>query len=265
MKSKFHFHYTMHGRSDRPAIMFLHGFMGSSEDWSSEIISPFASDNFCIAVDLPGHGRTVAPDDNDFRMDRCAARLIGLLDNLSIEDCRLVGYSMGGRLGLYLLTHYPDRFSRAVIESASPGLRTQEERDERIAHDERLAEKLISMTYEDFVNEWYRQPIFASVRRDEARFQMLLQRRHTNDPHELARSLRLMGTGTQPSLWADLTAVQAWMLVLAGIHDDKYVTISEEIAAMCRSAIFSVIDDAGHNAHFENRAEFVRQVRQFLQ
>jgi 2-succinyl-6-hydroxy-2,4-cyclohexadiene-1-carboxylate synthase len=265
MKSKFQFHYSMHGRSDRPAILFLHGFMGSSDDWSSEIIPTFASDNFCITVDLPGHGRTVASGDNDFHMDCCAARLIELLDNLSVEAGRLVGYSMGGRLGLYLLTHYPGRFTRAVIESASPGLRTQKERDERIAYDERLAEKLFTMPIEIFVDEWYGQPIFASLRRDEARFRMLLHRRYANDPHGLARSLRLMGAGTQPSLWEKLGTIQSRLLVMAGFLDAKYVSIGEEIADTCRSAVFSVIDGAGHNAHFENRSEFVRQVRQFLQ
>ena len=114
------------------------------------------------------------------------------------------------------------------------------------------------------MEEWYRQPIFDTLRSNEARFERLLKRCCANEPQGLARSLRLMGTGAQPSLWDDLSAIRSRLLVLAGFLDAKYMSIGEEIAASCRSATFSVVDDAGHNAHLENGAEFVRQLRQFF-
>jgi pimeloyl-ACP methyl ester carboxylesterase len=41
--------------------------------------------------------------------------VIALMDHLSIQRADLIGYSMGARLSLLLLSHYPQRFVAAVL------------------------------------------------------------------------------------------------------------------------------------------------------
>ena len=41
-----------------PAVLFLHGFMGSSADWR-EVMAVIGDHTFRIAVDLPGHGASL--------------------------------------------------------------------------------------------------------------------------------------------------------------------------------------------------------------
>ncbi len=44
----------------------------------------------------------------------------------------------------------------------------------------------------------------------------------------------------------------------------KYIQIAHAAAARCRRAQVKIIADAGHNVHFENRKEYIKQVTLFL-
>ncbi|KAK9846919.1 hypothetical protein WJX84_009331 [Apatococcus fuscideae] len=66
----------------------------------------------CLAVDLPGHGRTLVTSSSH------TSNVEQLL-----EGCCVVGYSLGARLALLLAHRHPLLFSGAVIISGSPGVR----------------------------------------------------------------------------------------------------------------------------------------------
>lgn len=44
-------------KQQRPAVLFLHGFMGSADDWRP-LMQALSATHHCVAVDLPGHGQT---------------------------------------------------------------------------------------------------------------------------------------------------------------------------------------------------------------
>ena len=88
--------YTVSGDRRRPAILFLHGFMGSGADWA-ETISALEERFYCVAPDLPGHGRSLGLPPEDYTIEGATRTLLDLLDGLEISRAALVGYSMGGR------------------------------------------------------------------------------------------------------------------------------------------------------------------------
>lgn len=200
-------------------------------------------------------------------MANTAVALIHLLDELKISQCFLVGYSMGGRLALYLTLHFPHRFSKVVLESASPGLATITEREERIRRDEQIARKLErSVERNDFIaylSNWYNQAIFGLIK-THPHYQVLLETRLQNNPIELAKSLRFMGTGQQPPLWEKLKENTVPMLLLVGKYDEKFVDINGKISNFCTFCQLEMIDKVGHNIHFENTLAFVESVRRFF-
>lgn len=247
----------------KPALLFLHGFLGCKEDWQ-ETIEDLSDEFRCLAVDLPGHGHSAHADESCYPMPACAESLVLQLDKLHISRCALIGYSMGGRLGLYLLTHYPNRFSRAAIESASPGLRTEAEQDTRTAHDGALAAKLESIPLAQFLEEWYQQPIFAALHKYPMQFTQLCRRRMRNDPDALARSLRLMGTGVQPSLWDKLTFINAPVLYLAGAYDAKFKQLAYDMANLTPHSRAEIFSHCGHVLHFERPDMYIPRIRAFL-
>ncbi|MEG4505322.1 2-succinyl-6-hydroxy-2,4-cyclohexadiene-1-carboxylate synthase [Microcoleus sp. F6_B4] len=258
----YQFHYSLNGNINQQTILFLHGFTGKFKDFSS-VISLLSKNYCCLAVDLPGHGETrVMGDESCYTMSNTAQALIHLLDDLQIYKCLLLGYSMGGRLALYMTLHFPERFEKVVLESASPGLKTEKERSHRLEADLQLAQKLENSNIKDFLLNWYDRPLFKSLK-NSPNFDKLIETRLANNPLELAKSLRNMGTGNQPSLWGKLAQNQIPLLLLAGEYDDKFTTINTEIAKLCPAARLEIVPKVGHNIHFENIDNFVTVVRQF--
>ena len=217
-----------------------------------------------LIVDLPGHGQTkVTGKDDLYNMQNTAQALIELLDKLAIKKCFLLGYSMGGRLALYLALHFPQYFSKVVLESASPGLKTQAQRTQRIAQDLKIAQQLEVTDFQLFLTKWYCNPLFASLKQH-PQFPKLLAKRLQNNPLELARSLRNLSTGLQPSLWKKLPDNKVPMLLLAGELDHKFMEINTEMADLCDRIQLTIVAGCGHNIHFENPAQFASIVRDFL-
>ena len=244
------------------ALLFLHGFMGSGQDWA-ETVEAFP-DYRCILVDLPGHGLSAGCPPGLYPMPQAALALLAVLDGLGVETCVPVGYSMGGRLALYLALTHPDRCRAVVLESGSPGLASEREREGRREWDESKASELERQGLDAFLEDWYRQPLFHSIGRNEARFAALMERRRHNDPAGFARSLRLMGTGSQASLWPQLPGIRFPWLAVVGELDSRYRKTMQDMVSVSEKGRLATIPDAGHNTHFENPEAFSRTLREFL-
>jgi 2-succinyl-6-hydroxy-2,4-cyclohexadiene-1-carboxylate synthase len=255
-------HYQLSGSDNHPPLVFLHGFMGSQHDWNFAC-NYWKTDRQCLAVDLPGHGRTKIRDESFYRMEETATSLVKLLDELGLHQSHLVGYSMGGRLALYLAIHYPQKFSKIILESASPGLKTDLERRKRQESDDRLAATLLHEGMEKFIEKWYDQPLFQTLK-SHTHFSLLFKERILNDPAGLALSLRWMGTGSQPSLWPQLKKIKMSIMLLVGEYDLKFRRIAEEMQKENSHFFVKVIDNSGHTVHFENRYRFLSEVDRFI-
>lgn len=244
-------------------LLFLHGFMGAGNDWD-DVRDALSPGFHTLAVDLPGHGRSTGLPEAAYTMDGAAQRLVHYLDGQEIRQCVVVGYSMGGRLALYVALQHPERCSGLVLESASPGLATAAERQARRDVDEARAVRLETGGFEVFLQEWYRQPLFASLARQEGLVEDMIARRRANDPVELAQSLRGMGTGSQPSCWERLAALGVSTCAVAGALDSKYVDLAGRMAAACPRMRVVVVPEAGHNVHAEQPRRFIESLHSFL-
>jgi len=247
----------------KPVLLFLHGFLGSRSEWTN-LAGSFLDDYRCLLVDLPGHGESRSLDENDYTIQNCAQSLLQLLDKLEIEKANILGYSMGGRLALYLAVTFPSRCRRLILESSSPGLKTKIERDERAESDRELAANLEREGLEVFLKEWYDKPIFATLKERHGKLSGFFSQRRLSDPTGLAKSLRIMSTGKQPSLWGKLGEINLPLLLLAGEKDLKFSGIALSMADLCPTAEVRIIANAGHNLHIEQPEQFVRIVRDFL-
>lgn len=251
------YYYERHG-SGTP-VLLLHGFTGCGRNW--EVVSGFEF----LTVDLLGHGLTDAPlEPTRYRMEFAAADLATLILDLIGSPVHLVGYSMGGRLALYLAWRYPHLFRSFVLESSSPGLATEAERQARRASDEQLAHRLEQEGIPSFVAYWEQIPLFASQSQlPETQRLALHEQRLQNNPLGLANSLRGMGTGAQPSLWAHLPEIQLPVLLLAGEMDTKFTAIARQMARQLPQSEIAIVSDAGHTIHLEQSAAYTAAIGAF--
>ncbi|WP_414574640.1 2-succinyl-6-hydroxy-2,4-cyclohexadiene-1-carboxylate synthase [Anabaena sp. CCY 9402-a] len=268
ISENYHFNYSLTTNTDKHLILFLHGFMGNIHEFDATI--KLLADNFSyLILDLPGHGNTqVSGVDNYYTMPKTAEAIIRLLDKLNIPKCFLVGYSMGGRLALYLTLNFPERFYKVILESTSPGLATEAEQIERIQRDAQIARKLArsvsKIDFAAFLFSWYNQPIFGSMK-NHLSFNRMLESRLQNNPQELTKSLQFMGTGSQPSLWNKLQNNQIPLLLMVGENDAKFIDINKEMAQICRASQLKIINNSAHNIHFENTSEFVYHLKVYFE
>ncbi len=232
---------------DRPTLVFLHGFLGSHQDFIS--LGTQLNQYNCLLVDLPGHGKSLGLPDRAYTLQGSAEAILDMLDHSKIDRPILYGYSMGGRLALYLALRWPDRFSAAFLESTSPGLATAVEQSDRHQQDKRLAQS-IQTDFPEFLNNWYQANLFKSLKIHPS-FPDLLDRRHQNDRHELARSLLNMGTGSQPSLWSELPQAKIPLHLIVGTADSKFCAINQKMQQLCPTAQLHAIPNIGHNLHIE--------------
>ena len=262
--------YEFFGEPDNPVILFLHGFMGNTREFA-RVVSLLSGDFYCLTVDLPGHGKTGISGDEDLQMENVANAVIQLLDrflqHFDNGKCILIGYSMGGRLGLYLTLHYSKYFSHIILESASPGLKTASQREERIKRDGQIARKLNRIKnqaeFKVFLNNWYQQPVFGDIK-NHPLFSEVIDIRVNNNPAFLAKSLEIMGTGSQPSLWSKLTENKVPILLMVGEQDRKFVEINQQMHESLKKSKLKVIKDTAHNIHFQNPSGFVDSAIAFL-
>lgn len=248
-----------------PPLLLLHGFTGSLATWDP-FIPKFSTDYMTISVDLMGHGQTDAPTHPErYSIENAADDLVELLNQLNVEKCHLLGYSMGGRLALMLACRYPARIQSLMLESSSPGLKTDRERRERVESDAKLANFIEQAGIEAFIHHWENIPLFQTQKRvrleEKARLRSL---RLQNSIRGLANSLRGMGTGAQPSLWTCLPTLSMPILLITGALDTKYVSIAKQIDEQVKRAKLAIVDDAGHTVHFEKKDRFSKLVLDFL-
>lgn len=231
-------------------LLLLHGFSGRGADWEP-IIARLADRFECIAVDLPGHGLTeLPPDPARYRIEAAAADLAALLAQTG--PAHVLGYSMGGRLALYLGRYHAEGVRSLWLESASPGLRSEADRADRRRADEALAARIIADGISAFVAYWESLPLWDS-QRDLPEVMRANQRaaRLANDAAGLAGSLRGMGTGVQPSLWDELSGLPMPVHIAAGARDAKFSAIAEAMVGAMSGTSLWIAPGVGHNIHLE--------------
>jgi len=251
---------------DGEPLLLIHGFTGSGQSWGEDLMAGLARAHRVVAVDLLGHGESdISSDPERYRVEEMLADLSQVLDALSIEEARWLGYSMGGRIALAGAVRTPSRISSLILESASPGLAEEGERRARRRADEALAEGILRGGMEEFVDHWMGLPLFATQGKLPPKIRALTrERKLKNTPEALAACLRGMGTGAQPSYWDSLASLPIPTLLLAGEEDRKFTLVAESMAQKMPRASLRLIPRAGHAIHLENPFAWLAAVRTFV-
>ncbi len=246
-------------------LLLLHGFTGSRIDWEP-FVAEWSLRYQIIRIDILGHGRSAKPSEPlRYSMANVAGDLAAILAQLGLEQVHLLGYSMGGRLALYTAVQYPHLIHSLILESASPGLATENERRQRREQDAALADFIEAEGVPAFVDRWQQLPLWQSqAQLSFANREALRRQRLQNDANGLANSLRGMGTGQQPSLWPHLSALDMPVLLMVGQLDPKFCLINQNIAPQLSQAAYHEFAGAGHTVHLERPGAFSSLIMSWL-
>ncbi|MDX8044792.1 2-succinyl-6-hydroxy-2,4-cyclohexadiene-1-carboxylate synthase [Gracilibacillus sp. S3-1-1] len=241
-------------------VVFLHGFTGSSQTWQS--VRPFFSSYQFIVVDLPGHGYTKARVKS---MKDCCEDLSRVFKEMGLELFDLVGYSMGGRTALSFACAFPEMVRTLTLESASPGLKVEQERIAREQRDQRLAEEIVQYPLALFVDKWENIALFDSQKRlPKEKRDQIREERMAQSREGLAHSLVTMGTGVMGSYWDKLERLGMPVLLVTGEWDEKFIDINKKMDELLPDSHFTTINQAGHAIHVEQTKKFGTIVEEFI-
>lgn len=257
--------YNVHILGEGEPVLFLHGFTSRGSSWETSV-RPIAEKYKVILIDLLGHGDTSKPQDPErYRIENAADDLAHVLQQLNISKVSVVGYSMGGRLAIAFVKRHPAMVEKLVLESSSPGLKTEQERQARIEQDENLADTILTKGIPEFVDYWTNIPLFESQKRlDEGIQNKVYEERLWNDALGLANSLKGMGTGAQGSWWEYLPEINCPVLLLTGSLDEKFCRTADEMMNKLKNGTHTTFLNKGHALHVEDPEKFGTIVLEFL-
>lgn len=228
----------------RRPVVALHGFTQTGA-----CIGPLgralAATTGVWCPDLPGHGDAAGSADLD--LWATASELAEKAESAVGTPAVWVGYSLGGRVALHVALSRPERVSALVLIGATAGIADDDERRLRASNDARLAEHIVDIGVEAFVDEWLAGPLFAGLP-SWARFD---RERRRNTAAGLAGSLRNAGTGSMDPLWDSLPDIEVPVMCLSGERDQKFTDLAARMVDALPCARHEIVSDAGHAVHLE--------------
>jgi 2-succinyl-6-hydroxy-2,4-cyclohexadiene-1-carboxylate synthase len=225
-----------------PTVVFLHGFTHTGRSWQP-VIAALGESYTSVADDIRGHGDA---------SERVPVSLEAVIDDVlaaAPERFTLVGYSMGGRIGLHGALAAGERVERLVLIGASPGIADDGERAARRRADEELADQIERSSIEEFAERWAQTPVLAGL--PPAVLEAAHADRLRSTPAGVARALRGLGTGALPSVWGRLGELSMPVQLAVGERDSKFRAIAAEMARGIPAAEVVIVPGAGHAVHLE--------------
>ena len=118
------------GPAAAPAVLLLHGWTASADLNFFPVYDCLAEAYHVVALDARGHGRGMRSAE-PFSLEDCADDAAALLEQIGAERVIVVGYSMGGPVGMLLARRHPGRVKALVMQATA--LQWREAAYERMA------------------------------------------------------------------------------------------------------------------------------------
>lgn len=245
-----------YGNKKHPAVIFFHGFLGSSLDFHT-IINSLKQRYFCIAFDLPGHG--LSPMNPSLSFETFPSLLQKHIAKYNLENMSLVGYSLGGRLILSLEKQYPSFFKKCVLISAHYGLDNSKDKLIREKSDKNWIKILEKEGLYKFLIKWYGQPIFTTLCSNSGKLQKMIQRRCDQNSEALPHYLNYLSLAKQKNYKNHLLKNSHKYRFISGQDDKKFTQLYKDLGLE-----HEIVPYASHAPHLEQPLEIARIIETYL-
>lgn len=257
---------------NKETLLFIHGLNGYIPIWD-KVIEDLSEDYRCIAVDLPGFGRS-EKGELPINIIFYADLLVRFLDGLRVRDAYIVGHSMGGQIATNLALRYATRFRKLILISPT-GIEpfTQVERQAFFDNVsvETTKKKSDDMLRADFMRLFYKVPPESLFM---LRDRLAMSRASDYDAYCYAVARSMIGMVELPT-WEMLDGLTQPTLIIFGKYDklipnqffhvvQKPQDVAEYGKSKIRKCIVQMIDRCGHLAQWDNPEAVNQTIRDFL-
>ena len=107
------------GRTDRPAVILLHGYGESLESWD-QVAVELSADLRTLALDLRGHGQSGWADDGDYSLAATVGDLERTAEHLGLSRFAIAGHSTGGMTAVAFAAAHPEAVTGLALLETDP-------------------------------------------------------------------------------------------------------------------------------------------------
>jgi 3-oxoadipate enol-lactonase len=243
----------MDGKADAPPLLLCNSLSSDLRMWDAQIPS-WAQHFRVIRYDQRGQtGSVVSP--GPYTIGQLGGDAVALLDRLGIARADFCGLSMGGMVGMWLLTHAPARLRRAVLANTAAHMGPPSLWDGRIA----LARAGgMEATVEPTVTRWFPPGFHAAAPATIERMRAMIRRTPLDGYVACCAAIRDMDQR------AAIRSIDAPALIIVGANDPATTPAAGALIHQAIRGSRVVTLDAGHISNVEQPAAFTRTVLDFL-
>lgn len=245
---------------DGPHLLMVHGFLSSAAQWRLNL-ADLAADFRCITVELLGHGRSAAPqEDAPYLPQAYVAAFEDLRRTLGIEQWLTLGYSMGAGLTLKHALAHPERVLGTAFSNSTSAFADDAALARQRPGSARAAARLRSdgsaalerLAVHPSRATTLPQPIKEALLADAQRL----------DPQAIAKTLEI----TLPALSVRdcFSRLEPPALLLHGIKERRFRPLAA-YAQTSLPTLNTVELDSGHGVNMEQPDAFNQALRRFKQ
>ena len=231
----------------RTPILFVHGAGWAGISWHRQL-AEFRHERPCIAVDLPGHGSSRHTPWTT--LDDVADQVAAVVADRGGGPVHLVGFSLGGDVGIRMLARHPELVDTALLTGVST-----------------FAVPRVELVLDALTWPLLATPLAHRALTRAMRLDAPARRRHleVSAPVRVEDYRRISDQILHGADVSDLGAVASPVLALAGRIESRHARRSaRDLAGRLPSGSWAEVPGAGHSWHVQRPAVFNLVLRQWL-
>jgi len=238
-------------------FLILHGFLGMSDNWKT-LGNKYAEDFEVHLIDQRNHGRSF--HSKDFSYSLMVSDLKNYINHYQLENCILLGHSMGGKTAMQFALNFPEIINKLIIADIAPKTYP--------AHHQYILKALSEV---DFTKQKSRKEIEVTLRNyipEPGVVQFLMKNIYRKEKNELAYRFNLSVLSQKynevvTTFQSNNTFNKPTLFIKGG--KSNYITRDDEVLIQQNftNSNIQTISEAGHWLHAENPLEFYNKTMHF--
>jgi pimeloyl-ACP methyl ester carboxylesterase len=251
--------YELSGPADARVIVLVHGLGLNRHVWQ-KFSSRFAHRYRVLNYDLYGHGESARPQGTP-SLTMFSEQLLGLLDELAIDQCSIIGFSLGGMINRRFAMDHPDRL-RALAILNSPHEREPEAQKQVEQRALDSAAGGPGATLDATIERWFTADFIAANPDFIATVRGWVQ---ANDPASYALCRQVLAFGVVELIRPQPPITHPTLIMTCEHDSGSTPAMSQTIASEIDGAQVVIVPGLQHMGLCENPSFFIAALVEFLE